>query len=108
MQPAGAYRGLGRFFLRTSSSGGGSAIPQLVTPSSLSKGIASVARDVQVYNVGDLADVTGQGLVTAETLRYHDANGRRSRASIASGMDVKGRAKGFASVPGCAGCIWET
>jgi hypothetical protein len=48
-------------------------------------------------------DVTDQGLVTAELHRYDDANGRRSRASIASGTDVKGRAKGFASVPGFVG-----
>jgi hypothetical protein len=74
-----------------------------VTPSSLSTGIESVALDVQGYNVGDLADVTGQGLVIADLLRYHDANSRWTRVSIASGMDVKGRAKGFASVPGFVG-----
>jgi hypothetical protein len=53
-------------------------------------------------------DVTDWRLVTAESHRYDDANGRRSRASIASGMDVKGRAKGFASVPGFVGVSGES
>jgi hypothetical protein len=55
------------------------------------------------YDGDNPEDVTDWRLVTAESPRYDDANGRRSRASIASGMDVKGRAKGFASVPGFVG-----
>ena len=45
----------------------------------------------------------GRGLVNADPLRYHDANDPAFPGTIASGMDVKGRAKGFASVPGFVG-----
>ena len=55
------------------------------------------------YDGDNPEDVTGLGLVTAEPHRNDGANSPAFPASIASGMDVKGRAKGFASVPGFVG-----
>jgi hypothetical protein len=47
-----------------------------------------------------------RGVAITDALRYHDANDPAFPGTIASGMHAKGRAKGFASVPGFVG-FWS-
>jgi hypothetical protein len=51
-----------------------------------------MASSPRSYNNDNVEDVTDWGLVSADSLRYHDANDPAFPGTIASGMDVKGRA----------------